>query len=154
MSTNTIENLIEGVMRHGPDILDRCQTSDDLSQYTTRLHNEHLNYPVPLKDINPNNWFIPEQYCPNLIEILYGMCKTEEETNRVSQELELYIKHEMLDILYVMKYIVDVLRSNNVIWGVGRGSSVASYVLFLIGVHRIDSIKYEIPINEFFKGEK
>jgi DNA polymerase III alpha subunit len=36
---------------------------------------------------------------------------------------------------------------------VGRGSSVASYVLFLIGVHKIDPIKYELPIEEFFKGE-
>jgi DNA polymerase III alpha subunit len=52
-----------------------------------------------------------------------------------------------------MKYIVDTLRANNIVWGVGRGSSVASYVLHLIGVHKIDSIKYSIPIEEFFKGE-
>jgi DNA polymerase III alpha subunit len=52
-----------------------------------------------------------------------------------------------------MKYIVDTLRANNIVWGVGRGSSVASYVLHLIGVHKIDSIKYNIPIEEFFKGE-
>jgi DNA polymerase III alpha subunit len=53
-----------------------------------------------------------------------------------------------------MKYIVDTLRANNVVWGVGRGSSVASYVLHLIGVHKIDSVKYDIPIEEFFKGEQ
>ena len=50
-------------------------------------------------------------------------------------------------------YFVDTLRANNVVWGVGRGSSVASYVLFIIGVHKIDSVKYKLPINEFFKGE-
>jgi DNA polymerase III alpha subunit len=59
----------------------------------------------------------------------------------------------MYDVLYVMKYIVDTLRANNIVWGVGRGSSVASYVLFIIGVHKIDSVKYKLPINEFFKGE-
>jgi DNA polymerase III alpha subunit len=53
-----------------------------------------------------------------------------------------------------MKYVVDTLRENNIVWGVGRGSSVASYVLHLIGVHKIDSIKYNIPIEEFFKGEQ
>ena len=57
----------------------------------------------------------------------------------------------MLDVLKSMKYIVDTLRENGIIWGVGRGSSVASYVLFLIGVHKIDSVKYNIPIEEFFK---
>jgi len=59
----------------------------------------------------------------------------------------------MYDVLHVMKYIVDTLRANNILWGVGRGSSVASYVLFLIGIHKVDSIKYNLPIEEFFKGD-
>lgn len=152
MSTNnTLEQLIEGVIRHGPDILDHCQTSDDLSQYIARLHKEHLTYPIPPKEIDSNNWFIPNEYCPNLVEMLYGLCETDEQKERVSQELELFIKHKMYDVLHVMKYIVDTLRENNIVWGVGRGSSVASYVLYLIGVHKIDSIKYKLPIEEFFK---
>jgi DNA polymerase III alpha subunit len=60
----------------------------------------------------------------------------------------------MVDVLKAMKYLVDTLRANNVVWGVGRGSSVASYALYLIGVHKIDSIKYNLPIEEFFKGEQ
>ena len=59
----------------------------------------------------------------------------------------------MIPVLKTMKYVVDTLRANNVVWGVGRGSSVSSYVLFIIGVHKIDSVKYKLPINEFFKGE-
>ncbi len=59
----------------------------------------------------------------------------------------------MLVLLKTMKYIVDTLRENNIVWGVGRGSSVASYVLFLLGVHKIDSVKYDLPIEEFFKGD-
>ena len=35
--------------------------------------------------------------------------------------------------------------------GVGRGSSVASYILYLIGVHRIDSIKYNLDWKEFLR---
>jgi len=151
MSTNTIEQLFEGVMKHGPDILEHCQTSDDLSQYIARLQDERLHYPVPPKEINSKHWFIPDDYYPNLTEMLYGMCETDEQRDRVSQELQLYIKLGMYDVLHVMKYIVDTLRANNIVWGVGRGSSVASYVLFLIGVHKIDSIKYNLPIEEFFK---
>jgi DNA polymerase III alpha subunit len=79
------------------------------------------------------------------------MCTTEEQTNRVTQELELFVQHKMFDLLFYLKYLVDTLRANNVLWGVGRGSSVASYVLFLIGVHKIDSIKYNLDIKEFLK---
>ena len=153
MWTNTTQQLVQGVMRHGPDILEHCQTSDDLTQYVNRLQQEHLNYPIPPSTINPKHWFIPNDYCPNLVEFLYGECTTDEQRDRVSQELELFISNGMYDVLYVMKYIVDTLRANNVVWGVGRGSTVASYVLFIIGVHKIDSVKYKLPINEFFKGE-
>jgi len=49
------------------------------------------------------------------------------------------------------KYFVDTMQANNVVWGVGRGSSVASYVLYLIGVHKIDSIKYNLDWQEFLR---
>ena len=43
------------------------------------------------------------------------------------------------------------MRKNNIVWGVGRGSSVASFVLFLIGVHKINSLYYDISIDEFLR---
>lgn len=149
---NTLENLIEGVIKHGPDILEHCQTSDDLSQYLNRITAEHLHYPTP-NHIDPTNWFIPEEYQEmDIEEWIINQCPSEN-YERLVQELELFRKHNMIPVLKTMKYIVDTLRANNIVWGVGRGSSVASYVLHLIGVHRIDSIKYELPIEEFFKGE-
>ncbi len=152
--TNTEQQLIEGIIKHGPDILEHCLYSDDLSQYLNRIDLEKLNYPIPPKDIDIKNWFIPKDYCPDLMLHLYDQCETEEQKRRVELELELFIKNGMYDVLHVMKYVVDTLRANNIVWGVGRGSSVASYVLYLIGVHKIDSIKYNLPIEEFFKGEQ
>jgi DNA polymerase III alpha subunit len=152
--TNTTEELVQGVLRHGPNILNHCLTSDDLSKYLARIDSERLNYPTPPTEINSKHWFIPDEYCPNLVEFLYAQCTTKEQTQRVDQELELFVKTGMYDLLHVMKYVVDTLRENNVVWGVGRGSSVASYVLYLIGVHKVDSVKYKLPIEEFFKGEQ
>jgi DNA polymerase III alpha subunit len=43
------------------------------------------------------------------------------------------------------------MRKNKIVWGVGRGSSVASYVLFLIGIHKVNSLKYNLDIKEFLK---
>jgi DNA polymerase III alpha subunit len=50
-----------------------------------------------------------------------------------------------------MKYLVDLMREHNIVWGVGRGSSVSSFVLFLIGIHRINSIYYGLDVEEFLK---
>jgi DNA polymerase III alpha subunit len=151
---NTEQQLIEGVLRHGPNILEHCETSDELTQYLNRINQERLDYPIPPKTVDATHWFIPGDYYPNLAEFLYAQCNTDTQRDRVSLELELFIKNDMYDVLHVMKYIVDTLRENNVVWGVGRGSSVASYVLYLIGVHKVDSIKYNLPIEEFFKGEQ
>ena len=73
--------------------------------------------------------------------------------DRVQSELVLFRQLNMIPLLKYIKYLVDTMRENKVVWGVGRGSSVASYVLYLIGVHKIDSIKYELDINEFLKQE-
>ena len=155
MWTNTQEDLIKGVLRYGPEILEHCQTSDDLSRYISRLHTEHLDYPMPPKEIDTTNWFIPYEYkTMDILDWLYQRCPTPEVRERVVEELRLFAKHDMIPVLKTMKYVVDTLRKNNVIWGVGRGSSVSSYVLFLIGIHKIDSIKYNIPIEEFFKGDQ
>ena len=97
------------------------------------------------------NWFMPEDYCPDLIQQLYAMCATDEQKDRVSLELELFIQHNMLDLLYYLKYLVDTMREHKIVWGVGRGSSVASYCLYLIGIHKIDSLKYNLDIKEFLK---
>jgi DNA polymerase III alpha subunit len=153
-NNNSLDELITGVMKNGPSILEHCQTDANIQNYINRVLQEHLDYPIPPKQIDKDNWFIPEPYKDMVIEswLLY-QCKTQEETDRVNMELELYKQHGMIPVLNTMKYIVDTLRHNNVVWGVGRGSSVASYVLYLIGVHKINSIKYSIPIEEFFKGE-
>ena len=70
---------------------------------------------------------------------------------RVEEELALFKARNLYPVLQLMIYIVDTMRKYDIVWGVGRGSSVASYCLFLIGVHKIDSIKYNLDIKEFLK---
>jgi DNA polymerase III alpha subunit len=155
---NTINDLVTGVLNHGPNILKNCVTtpSDIVQQYLDRCAVEHLNYPIPhLDKFGDPVWLVPKEYLQTDIkQWLLDKCVTEEEKDRVETEIQLYNKHNMIPVLKTMRYIVDVLRENNIIWGVGRGSSVASYCLFLIGIHKINSIKYNLSIGEFFKGEE
>lgn len=151
----TETELVQGILRHGVDILDNCLTDISvIDRYSNRLKEEYLNYPSPRELVDINDWMIPEDYKTMDIEnFLLNQCPPENH-KRLAQELDLYRKNNMIPVLKAMKYVVDTLRTNNVVWGVGRGSSVASYVLFLLGIHKIDSVKYNLPIEEFFKGDK
>ena len=101
---------------------------------------------------NQDNWFMGEYYKEmDIAKWIVERCQTQEEQDRVAEELVLFIQHDMLDVLKYLKYLVDTMRYHNIVWGVGRGSSVASYCLYLIGVHKINSIKYKLDINEFLK---
>ena len=97
-------------------------------------------------------WFMPEEYKTlDIAAHVLSLCKTDAELQRVGQELMMFQERDLFNLLRYLKYLVDVMRQNNVIWGVGRGSSVASYVLYLLGVHRIDSMFYDLDPAEFLR---
>jgi DNA polymerase III alpha subunit len=97
-------------------------------------------------------WHMPQEYKRlDIAEHVLRLCKTEEELQRCGAELLLYQERGLFDLLRYLKYLVDVMTQNQVIWGVGRGSSVASYVLYLLGVHRINSMYYNLDIAEFLR---
>lgn len=114
------------------------------------------NVPVNVYDKTlQKQWLMPEEYKTlDIAKYVLLLCKTDEELQRVGHELLLFQKRDMFDLLRYLKYLVDVMRENNIVWGVGRGSSVSSYVLYLLGVHRINSLYYDLPIEEFLKQEK
>ena len=101
---------------------------------------------------NQFEWYMPEEYRNmDIANWLLEQCQSQEELQRVGKELLLYQERELFSLLKQLKYIVDTWRTNNIIWGVGRGSSVASYVLYLIGVHKINSLYYDLDIEEFLR---
>lgn len=101
---------------------------------------------------NQANWNMPNGYKKlDIIDWLVAQCKTQDEITRVAEELELYSGRGLLPLLQFLKYMVDTFRNKGIVWGVGRGSSVSSYVLYLIGVHKINSMKFDLDISEFLR---
>jgi DNA polymerase III alpha subunit len=101
---------------------------------------------------NQSTWLMPQEYQElDIVNWLLDRCETQEEKQRVGQELILFQARNLIPLLKYMKYLVDTLKKNNIVFGVGRGSSVASYVLYLIGVHKINSLYYDLGIAEFLK---
>jgi DNA polymerase III alpha subunit len=99
-----------------------------------------------------STWHMPEQYKTlDIAAYLLDQCQTQEQLQRIGQELLLYQELDLFDLLRYLKYLVDTLKQHNIIWGVGRGSSVSSYVLYMLGVHRIDSMYYDLDPSEFLR---
>lgn len=97
-------------------------------------------------------WTIPEPYQQiDVRKWCLQRCSRSDEIERVEKEMKLYEARGMLPVLRALIYMVDALRARNILWGVGRGSSVASYVLFLLGVHRIDSIRFGLDVEDFLR---
>ena len=95
---------------------------------------------------------MPDEYKSlDIASWVLTQCTKQEQLQRCGQELLLFQDRNLFNLLRYLKYLVDVMKENNVIWGVGRGSSVASYVLYLIGVHKIDSMYYDLSISEFLR---
>ena len=112
------------------------------------------DYDISVEDYDTTlqtDWFMPDEYKQMDIEgFLVHVCP-KENYQRLIDELDAYKSRNMLDLLRWLKYFVDTCEKEDVLWGVGRGSSVASYVLFLIGVHSVDSIKYNLDWQEFLR---
>jgi DNA polymerase III alpha subunit len=99
-----------------------------------------------------NSWHMPEEYRHmDIAEYVLSLCDSDAQLQRCGQELLLFQERNLFDLLRYLKYLVDTLQDNRMIWGVGRGSSVASYVLYLLGVHRIDSMFYDLDAREFLR---
>ena len=101
---------------------------------------------------NQSEWFMPDEYKQlDIAEYVLNLCATDAEIQRVGEELLLYQERNLFNLLRYLKYLIDVMKENHLIWGVGRGSSLASYVLYLLGVHRINSMYYDLDPREFLR---
>jgi DNA polymerase III alpha subunit len=119
---------------------------------TWTFENPHVMSVPDWDAVKQKNWYMPIEYKNlDIAEHVLSLCCSDAELQRVGNELLLFQERGLFDLLKYLKYLVDVLRNNNVIWGVGRGSSVASYVLYLLGVHRIDSLYYDLDPSEFLR---
>ena len=143
-----------------------CDADDDIDKFNEAMAEQgfdKLQKYIPLDvdqktfdGVCQSEWFMPDKYKNiDVLDYLIDLpqfrgCKTPE-WDRVQEELKAFRERDMIPLLRYMIYLVDFMRENNIVWGVGRGSSVASYVLYLIGVHKIDSIQYGLDWTEFLR---
>tara|TARA_B100001109_G_C18759797_1_gene425524 strand:+ start:134 stop:655 length:522 start_codon:yes stop_codon:yes gene_type:complete len=136
---------------------------EDIEKYNSTVKDLGLDLPIIQKapergdlsefdNKNTDNWHMPEKYYQiNVLQWLLDKCQNDAEKERVQIEYDLFEKKKFVRVLQFLIYFVDTLRQNNIVWGVGRGSSVASFCLFLIGVHKINPMLYNLDHREFLR---
>jgi DNA polymerase III alpha subunit len=153
MQGRTIADLKRVTVDHTVDLEKLIFVLDDPASLATWTFPTDSDVSVPDWDsVRQQHWHMPAEYVNmDIAAHVLSLCTTDAELQRAGHELMLYQERGLFDLLRYLKYLVDVMTENHVIWGVGRGSSVASYVLYLLGVHRIDSMFYDLDVSEFLR---
>jgi DNA polymerase III alpha subunit len=149
------KDILELVYQNKTDDILKVFTDFDIEGIKTQKIDSDL-YNVSIEDYDnvcKNEWLLPEEYKEfDIVTWLFNQIPPWDDGNdRLFEELREFELRNMMPLLRWLKYFVDTCRKNNVVWGVGRGSSVSSYVLYLIGVHKIDPIKYNLDWREFLR---
>ena len=125
------------------------------------IFNELSDTQIPTSKLKNNKldltWNIPAEYISLDLNDHLTKCIIKKQlshsttyVNRLNAELMEIKLRGMENLLKALIYITDTFKQTGQVWGVGRGSSCASLILFLIGLHQVDPVKYNIPLNEFF----
>jgi hypothetical protein len=153
MQGHEIWNIEKFVVDDSVNIEQLISRIEDPGSLLTWTFPENSDISIPEFDhVRQRHWFMPDEYKNiDIAEYVLGLCSTPEQLQRAGEELLLFQERNLFDLLRYLKYLVDIMRDHSVIWGVGRGSSVASYVLYLMGVHRCDSMYYDLDPREFLR---
>lgn len=99
-----------------------------------------------------DEWIFPKIYQQIDVKAwLLDKCTEQQQIERVNIEYAMYEERDLIMLLRLFIYLVDYMRKNRFIWGVGRGSSVSSYILYIIGIHRVDSLFYQLDIRDYLR---
>lgn len=107
------------------------------------------------------DWNIPDEYVDiDIVDYISNelIPKVEQDEfydarlTRIVEEVEQIQITKSESIFRCLIYILDKMKKDNVFWGLGRGSSCSVYLFYLLELHAVDCVKYDIHYSEFFKG--
>lgn len=129
--------------------------------------NANVDTPIRLDGAEPvkldHRWLLPESHLSmdlrativaravdRLINLNYPEDVHLAACERIEAELDEIEQRGMVEFFKTIIYVLDTFKRDGVVWGVGRGSSCACYILFILGLHSVDCVLYNVPMQEFF----
>ena len=157
------DHILSGGSTQGLYVSKDDAVSPEVIHYNKRYKAEAVDFKREMAPVSLD-WNLPKKYkeldlSAYLLDKLKAEIKASELSDeeiemryyRVKMELRLYEQKHLKDMLRAIIYIISTFEEHKIIWGTGRGSSCASYILYLIGLHQVDSILYDLDIGEFLR---
>jgi DNA polymerase III alpha subunit len=159
-------NLLADLLTRGihPSLLRVSSTSSEVEAFNLQVADSEKINESKLEPLKFNlEWRLPEYYkvlplneyvidifSSRINHLDYSNQMKELAFSRIADELEEIQIRGMTEFFKSIIYVLDSFKEKNIVWGVGRGSSCASYILFILGLHVVDCVKYDVPMDEFF----
>lgn len=139
------------------------ELTDDIRQYNKMAVDKPIEVKSQMLPLN-KKWNIPDEY--RSLDVFDFVAKkfeqvaendelSEEEFNdrleRLAIEYKHFKKRKLIPLLRTLIYVINTFEREKVVWGPGRGSSVSSYLLYVIGVHDVDSVFFGLNITDFLR---
>lgn len=75
----------------------------------------------------------------------------EKELNRLDEEMEYFFKTGNIHFVYDVLKLIERFKKEDTLWGVGRGSSCASFLMYVLGINDVNPLIYNISFTEMTK---
>jgi DNA polymerase III alpha subunit len=152
MSGHAVEDLCRLTVDQTIDIDKLVSLLPDLENLMTWKYTQDHGSVEQYDQTNQQKWLMPTEYQElDIAAHVLSLCDGTEELQRAGQELLMFQERGLFDLLRWLVYLIDIMKQHRIVWGVGRGSSVASFVLFKLGVHRINSLHYDLDPAQFLR---
>lgn len=128
------------------------QAKQDYQQISTYL--DSWPFEINSTQTNGRTWFTPQEFVAiDLDQYVLSRCKDQKQRSRAWEELKIIHALHADHIFCHLIYLVNLWRAKNMVWGIGRGSSVSCFVLYVIGLNKINPLDYDLDHREFFKQQ-
>lgn len=118
----------------------------------------NTNTSIELDDVHPTP---DNQHTDEEIETLVNLIlesdryepDNEDHLERIALELDFFIRTYNIKFILRVHDVIKRFEDENVLWGVGRGSSCASLVAYVLHINDINPLIFNIPFKELSKEE-
>lgn len=75
----------------------------------------------------------------------------EQYDDRIEHELDFFWRSGNIRFLIKIHELINKFKEDNVVWGVGRGSGSSSLILYVLEVHDINPLEFDLNFSELSK---
>jgi DNA polymerase III alpha subunit len=129
--------------------------SDRDSELYEYINSESITYDESTEEPKPHKTTeFSKDEIESMIKEYPRYIDSDDFNKRLKTELDFFTKYDKLDFIADLMALIIRFKEDGIIWGVGRGSSCSSLIMYIIEVNDINPLEYNIPFSEMSKEEE